>query len=225
MRQHMAEFEDWQLIVPFKQRALTLLCCPEDRVCSGKERARCLAGKTCCRDCKLPVCRTCEDALTNAHRPRMPQAALANDLMIYYSPRILYERRVTTMELICASVCLTTMISFTLERKYRGKKHGKEQRLFDQAVHMQRHTIGTRGNATSFPMPWQEILRMLQDVDRSAENSAEMDLPHTGEQLFSWVQVLLKTSGDDGLDDMKGLVHQATVRADVVVARSLKPHT
>ena len=44
------------------------------------------------------------------------------------------------------------------------------------------------------------------------------DLPHSGEELVRWAQVLLKTSGDDGVDDMKGLVHQASVRADVVVA-------
>lgn len=45
-----------------------------------------------------------------------------------------------------------------------------------------------------------------------------MRLPQSGEQLVRWVQVLLKSSGEDSLDDMKGLVHQATVRADVVVA-------
>ena len=102
----------------------------------------------------------------------MPQESLTNDLMVFYAPKILYEKQVTTMELICASVCLTTMISFTLEKKFRGK----DKRLFDQSVHMQRHTIGTRGNATSFPMPWQEILKMLQDVDRSSEETAMVDL-------------------------------------------------
>jgi len=35
MRHRMAEFEDWQLIVPFAQQPLTILCCPEDRVCTG----------------------------------------------------------------------------------------------------------------------------------------------------------------------------------------------
>mgnify|MGYP007022856273 CR=1 FL=1 len=100
--------------------------------------------------------------------PQMPREALTNDLMIYYAPSISYERQVTLMELICASVCLTTMISFTRERKNRGK----EQRLFDQAVHMQRHTIGTRGTATTFPMPWQEILNMLQAVDMDIESAA-----------------------------------------------------
>ena len=106
------------------------------------------------------------------------------------------------------------MISFTLERKNRGK----EQRLFDQAVHMQRHTIGTRGNATSFPMPWQEILKMLETVETDAKKAVQPDLLHSGEELVRWVQVLLKTSGDDSIDDMKGLVHQATVRGEVVVA-------
>jgi len=132
--------------------------------------------------------------------------------MTFYAPTLLYEKQATAMELICASVCLTTMISFTLEKKYRA-----EDRLFDQAVHMQRHTIGTRGNATSFPMPWQEILRMLEEVEPT-EAAPAVDLPHSGEELVRWAQVLLKTSGDDGVDDMKGLVHQASVRADVVVA-------
>ena len=141
----------------------------------------------------------------------MPRSALTNDLMIFYAPALLYEKMVTAMELICASVCLTTMISFTLEKKYRG-----EERLFDQAVHMQRHTIGTRGNATSFPMPWQEILKLLKDVDPEEGNAP--DLPHSGDELVRWAQVLLKTSGEDGFDDLQGLVHQASVRADVVVA-------
>ena len=141
----------------------------------------------------------------------MPQHALSNDLLSFYAPSILYEKKVTIMDLICPSVCLTTVISFTLEKKHRFK----ENRLFDQTVHMQRHTVGTRGNATSFPMPWQEILRMLQDVETT---DAPADLPRSGEDLVQWVQVLLKTSGDEGEDDLKGFVHQASVRADVVVA-------
>ena len=122
------------------------------------EDAPCCANEALCANCWVPICKYCEAAVKKGPDGKMPREALTNDLMIYYAPSILYERQVTLMELICASVCLTTMISFTLERKSRGK----EQRLFDQAVHMQRHTIGTRGNATSFPMPWQEILKMLE---------------------------------------------------------------
>ena len=50
----------------------------------------------------------------------MPHAALANDLMIFYAPRELYDREVTVLEMICASTCVTSMICFTLEAKYRA---------------------------------------------------------------------------------------------------------
>ena len=203
MRNHMAEFEDWQLHIPFLPRHVTILCCPEDRECKNKQ---CMSGNTICPECRIPVCLQCERSFINIDGPRMPQAALANDLMVFYAPSILYERQVTCMELICASVCLTTMITFTLEKKYRGVG----QRLFDQDVHMQRHTVGMRGNATSFPMPWEEILLMLQNIDEHSENTTTVDLPHTGEKLHAWVQVLLKTSGEDDMDDLKGLVHQGS---------------
>ena len=40
----------------------------------------------------------------------MPAMSLANDLMIFYAPRELYTLNVTVMEMICASVCLTSML-------------------------------------------------------------------------------------------------------------------
>ena len=58
---------------------------------------------------------------------------------------------------------------------------------------------------------------MLKEIEPEADNSETKDLPNSGAELVRWVQVLLKTSGDDSIEDMKGLVHQATVRADVVV--------
>ena len=78
----------------------------------------------------------------------MPTAALANDMMIYYAPREIYEHKVTMLEMVCASACITSMICFTLEKKFRG------DRAFDMEAGMNRHRIGARGNATSFPMPW-----------------------------------------------------------------------
>ena len=151
-----------------------------------------MATRTLCKNCEVSVCRSCEDALRQPRGVEVPYAAVATDLMVFYAPLVMYEMRGTAMELICASVCLMTMISSTLENKHRGK-----ERLFDQPAHMQRHTIGTRGNATSSPMPWEKILRMLQDIDLT-ENSSVVDLPHSGEELVRWAQVLLKTSGDDG---------------------------
>ena len=81
---------------------------------------------------------------------------------------------------------------------------------------MHRHTVGARGNATSFPMPWADILRLLKDVDdNQASGRDAADLPHTGDELAHWVQILLKTSGAEELN--ASLIHQATVRGDVVV--------
>ena len=53
----------------------------------------------------------------------MPPAALANDMMIFYAPRELYTKKVTIMEMICASVCLTSMICFSLEKNIEGNVH------------------------------------------------------------------------------------------------------
>ena len=49
----------------------------------------------------------------------MPPMSLCNDMMIFYAPRELYTLEATVMEMICASPCITTMVCFTLELKYR----------------------------------------------------------------------------------------------------------
>ena len=97
----------------------------------------------------------------------LPPASLANDMMIYYAPAILYTEHVTIMEMICASVCLTSMICFSLEKKYRGK------RAFDEKVHMNNHRMVAPGpgNATTFPLPWQELLTQLQEAEKENGDS------------------------------------------------------
>ena len=40
----------------------------------------------------------------------VPPAALANDMMVFYAPKELYTQKMTVMEMICASVCSTSMI-------------------------------------------------------------------------------------------------------------------
>jgi hypothetical protein len=95
------------------------------------------------------------------------------------------------------------MICFTLEKKYRG------QRAYDQQVHMQRHRMGARGNATSFPLPWQDLFQQLEGTP---------DLPHTGDILSNFISILLKTSDEgDTKEALVKFIHQALVRRDVVV--------
>ena len=63
MRQHEEEFDDWQLTVPFHRRSLAILCCPEDRICGGTNGKTCVSASSMCKDCELPICFECEEAL------------------------------------------------------------------------------------------------------------------------------------------------------------------
>ena len=141
----------------------------------------------------------------------MPPAALANDMMIFYAPSELYTHDVTVMEMICASVCLTSMICFTLEAKYR------KENPFDSEVHMARHRMGARGNATSFPLPWLDLLLELQRQEQNLTENVAPDLPWVGEELSDFVSVLLKTSEQDNPEDLAKFIHQAVVRRHVVL--------
>ena len=204
LRQHPEEYEDLYLDVPFTRGTVRVLCCPEDRDC---EDTACKRGSKCCAKCRIPVCIECDKAkIDRDGKYTMPPSALVNDLMIFYAPKELYTRNVTILEMICASPCLTSMICFSLEKKYRG------ERAFDEQVHMNRHRKGARGNATSFPLPWQYLLQQLQED--------APDLPHTGEALSSVVSVLLKTSEEgDSKESLARFTHQALVRRDVVISR------
>lgn len=126
----------------------------------------------------------CDNAKTDCvGKYEMPACALVNDLMIFYSPRELYTKNVTILEMICASPCLISMICFSFEKKHRV------QRAFER-VHMNRHRMGAPGNAISFPLPRQNLLQELQGGAPS--------LPHTGEVLSSFVTVSPKTSDEGG---------------------------
>ena len=58
-----------------------------------------------------------------------PARALSNDMMIFYAPKSMYEDKMTVLEMICSSVCITSMICFSMEIKYGH--------LLDTSVHMQ----------------------------------------------------------------------------------------
>ena len=108
------ELADWQLDVPFRETPLTILCCPEDRWCRHEG---CSSGRTMCTDCQLPMCHLCARSVLQ-QEPELPPGSLANDMMIYYGPEELYTHQMTVLEMICSSVCITSMICFSLEVKY-----------------------------------------------------------------------------------------------------------
>ena len=190
-----------------------ILCCPEDKYCEKRiinDRGH---PGFCCSECQLPVCNECLTVMqANGDHLALPPAALANDLMIYYAPRELYEHKVTMLEMVCASVCITSMICFTLEKKFRNEKP------LDAEIGMNRHHMGARGNATSFPLPWQDLVRQFEN-EMSEDQKKRSSLPRTGEELSIFVSVILKTRKDEDVDSksLAKFIHQAIVRRDVVV--------
>ena len=203
---HMEEFDDWFINVPVGGNSVSILCCPEDRLCTSM----CMKGKTLCKECKVPVCHRCWTSIT-AHTPTLPVASLCNDMMIFYAPEELYEDGgLTIMEMICASPCITSMICFSMEVKYGN--------MFDSTLHMQRHRVGARGNATTFLLPWDNLLLELQRLESAeAAQGTSLDLPRSGKDLAYVVQILLKTNDEDQRDNLKNFIFQAQVDRRKVV--------
>lgn len=132
-----------------------------------------------------------------------------------FAPERIYAEKVTVIELICASPCITTLICMSMEARYRH-----EASAMDEQVHMARHRFGARGNSLTFPLPWEEILRTLQE--HMEEDEAATAVPRSGVELASVVRILLKTNkrGRTTEEDVQSLIHQATVRRE---ARRFKP--
>ena len=141
----------------------------------------------------------CWDKL--ACKKEMPPEALANDLLVFYPAPGIYTEEVTFMELLCASPCITTMICFSQEKRYLGK------RAMDAKAWMPDVRLAARGNATTFPLPLEH--EQLQ----GRRNEPAVPLPRLSRDLQGVVSVILKTSDpDDDADAMSGFVHQALVR-------------
>ena len=104
------------------------------------------------------------------------------------------------------------MICFSLEQKLRG------DRALDQDAWMNRQRMAVRGNATTFPLAWEDLLQQLQGLDSTGgKQSVEAQLPHTGVRLCELVNVIVKTPRVQDAIDVGRLVHQARVRRSVVV--------
>ena len=101
---------------------------------------------------------------------------------------------------------------------FHFRKKFKGERAFDLEAGMNRHRLGARGNATSFPLPWHELLEQLENEKQDNKKRAQ-SLPNTGEVLSNFVSVILKTQDNDDVDgqSLARFIHQAIVRRDVVV--------
>ena len=89
--------------------------------------------------------------------------------------------------------------------------------MFNTKALMQRHRVGARGNATTFPLPWEVLLQELQKLDTLHNAQQSASLPRTGAELQYVVQILLKTSDANKTETLRNFIHQATVRKERVV--------
>ena len=212
------DFEQWSAEIPGLGK---LLCCPEDLRCPANPQHS--KERVLCEHCEVPLCQDCEKHLVEG---KLPPLSLCNDMWTGFAPERLHSEKITVMEMICASPCVTTLICMSMEARHRS-----EGTTLDEKAHCARHRLGARGNALTFPLPWEDVLRNLQAHDAQAEaartqegpgdeaNEGPAQLPRAGQDLASTVRVLLKTNKTGKASDaeIKTLLHQATVRREVVV--------
>ena len=116
--------------------------------------------------------------------------------------------------MLCASVCITSMLCFTVE-----KCIGNIVTWMKLCMVMNKHRMAARGNATSCPLPWQDLLKQLTEGAKMEELGRSASLPRTGQELAHVVSISLKTPNakDDADVNMVRVIHQAMVRRSVVV--------
>ena len=162
----------------------------------------------------MPICTECYEHL---RAKQLPPLSLANDMWTGFAPERIYKEKVTVMELICASPCITTLVCMSMEARFR---HEASTAPLNEVAHMSRHRFGARGNALTFPLPWEEVLAALQEAcgeaapDQEGSLAAAPVLPRSGKQLAEVARVILKTNkeGHTTEEEIKSLIHQANVR-------------
>ena len=103
------DFRDWRAEVPGHG---SVLCCPEDHRCrTCPDHA---AQGVLCEHCEVPICRDCQEHLATQ---KLPALSLCNDMWTGFAPERLHREKVTVMEMICASPCLTMLLCMSMEAK------------------------------------------------------------------------------------------------------------
>jgi len=198
------DLKDWTADVQVGSDILRIICCPEDKSC-----ARRCKPNAVCTECRAPICEQCWQHMQR--HLSAPSHALANDMLTFYPPRDIYAKEVTFMELVCASPCFTAMACFSLEKRFLG------DRAMDQDAYMPRHRLVARGNATTFPLAWEELLQSMDDAAKTATEGS-LCLPKTGADLAAVINVIIKAGGPaERLETHANLIHQARVRRAVVL--------
>eukprot|EP00435_Cladocopium_sp_Y103_P055193 s336_g18.t1 len=180
-----SELSHWTCSMSCPSYQIRIVACPEDKTC----------GRRCpmysvCTQCEVPLCSSCWNYIYR-HRSKPPEA-LSNDMLLGHPPREIYAQECTVLELLCASPCMTALTCFSIERRCL------QDRSLAQDAFMNRHRLCAKGNATTFPLPWEDLLSEFERLDgkRAAKGVAPL-LPHVGKGQH--------------------VIHQAVVRRTVVV--------
>ena len=116
--------------------------------------------------------------------------SLANDLMIGYTPAIVYEQEVTFMELICASLARPSIVHMVYDT-VSAKPHHRPVDLTHERTHDPKFKTGAKGNFVSFMMPLEKLAHELSK-HQSTKRDNPTTLPRTGQDLCDAVVVTLK---------------------------------
>ena len=108
--------------------------------------------------------------------------------MTDYAPDVLSTNKAAIMEPIRASVCVTSVISVALVKRYRGNI------TQDEAVGINQYRMSTRGSAKSSPMPWEQWLQQSHSEKDLHALGTAVDQPRTGDRLTNMITALLKTA-------------------------------
>ena len=166
---------EWQRLLKrdCKDKGYELLCCPEDVHCEENH-----PPEEICKKCQVPICSECHKLLTKCLDVPM---ALANDNMWGYISSIIMQYQVRWIEMAAVLPYWTCMIVYYVEAD-RGH-------LMNEVLKENQHRSAVRGQAFSFIMPWDEIVKSLHRRIKS--------IPRDPECLKYMLRLHLKVAGQD----------------------------
>ena len=115
---------------------------------------------------------------------------------------------------LCASPCMTALTCFSIEWRYL------QDRSLAQDAFMNRHRLCAKGNATTFPLPWEDLLSEFDRLGYGTDQRWSRQLPHVGKDLIDKVAVIIKVGKKQDTEAAvrQHVIHQAVVRRKVVVS-------
>ena len=150
-----------------------MLCCPEDIKCTRQHPT-----ESICLECQVPICKECWFVL---RREKNVPMALANDNHWGYVVALIKRYKVRWIEMAAVLPYWTCMIVYYVEGDYGH--------LMNEEVQGTRQRTAVRGQAFSFLMPWEQIVKGLTQRVKA--------IPRDPECLKYMLRLHLKVAGQD----------------------------